>query len=89
MAESREISVIAGRARFTHDCTQCIDLGEFDGHDLYFCRQGGQIPTVLARFGNAGPEYFSGIPCAAHEPHLGEALVRAGERGLIQVQAVR
>ena len=75
----------SGTPRFTHDCARCVTLGEFNGHDLYFCQQRSLgIPTVLARYGNQGPEYYSGILSAAHEPRLGEALVRAGERGLIQ-----
>lgn len=41
-----------------HDCPQCVPLGTFTFHDLYFC-QGILGGTVLARYGNDGPEYLS------------------------------
>jgi len=58
-------------------------LGSFDGHDLYFDPQVG-IPTVIARFGPNGPDYKSGIPFAAVDQHLNEALQRALTRGLLK-----
>ena len=58
-------------------------LGSFDGHDLYFDPQVG-IPTVIARYGAAGHEYKSGIPFAAVDGHLNEALQRALTRGLLK-----
>ena len=58
-------------------------LGSFDGHDLYFDPQVG-IPTVIARFGPAGPDYKSGLPLAAVDGHLAEAKRRAITRGLLK-----
>ena len=46
---------------FTHDCDKCQFLGTFKKHDLYFCAAG---PTVVARYGNDGPEYKSGMRLA-------------------------
>jgi len=57
--------------KYNHDCDRCMFLGnhEFknDGlvpkgyHDIYACPQGGSIPTIIIRFGNDGPDYFSGM----------------------------
>ena len=50
---------------FKHDCNQCVFLANFidtqNKYDLYFCKQGGILPTVIARYGNDGPEYTSGL----------------------------
>ena len=68
--------------RFTHDCTGCTALGEFEEFDLYHCMQGGASPTVLARYGDSGEQYLSGLAFADHIPSLGEAARRAAELGL-------
>lgn len=47
--------------QFTHDCSRCKQLGTVGKYDLYFCAQTGDWPTVIARYGNAGPEYASGL----------------------------
>lgn len=50
--------------RYQHDSTCCTYLGGcvYDGqhYDLYYCAQGGMMPTVLARFSGHGPDYMSG-----------------------------
>lgn|SRR3990167_8419860 len=58
----------ASRPRWTHDCKACRFLGRFDyaesptdprwHYDLYYCPKssGG---TVLARWGQQGPQYTS------------------------------
>lgn len=46
-------------ARFRHDCHACVFLGNLDGRDVYACPQAG-FPTIVARYGNDGPEYASG-----------------------------
>lgn len=51
-------------------------LGEFNGYDLYYSCQVG-LPTVIARFGDAGHEYKSGMVFADHDTELGEAKKRA------------
>lgn len=50
-----------GPARYAHDCTACVSLGALGDYDLYRCSQSG-LPTVVARFGDDGPEYLSGSP---------------------------
>lgn len=47
--------------RFTHDCKVCEFLGQVLDHDLYYCTsQGPRFPTLVARWGDDGPEYQSG-----------------------------
>lgn len=71
-----------------HDCSQCKFLGnytdkEVDKGDLYFCQQGGVVPTVIFRYG-IGPDYTSGMKFAERIPSLAEAKKRATKEGLIQ-----
>ncbi len=68
--------------KFVHDCDKCISLDHYDGHDLYYCEQGGR-PTLIARYGDDGPEYKSGIRFTGLDPHITEAFDRAKERGLV------
>jgi len=52
-------------------------------YDLYFCSKGlpgAKFPTVIARFGNEGPDYKSGLVAAEHDDELALALKLA--RGL-------
>jgi len=61
---------------FKHDCEQCRFLGTLripnpinlkdSTWDLYACysTHSGNLNTVLARFGNDGPDYISGLPGA-------------------------
>jgi hypothetical protein len=68
------------KPRFDHDCGTCIYLGEttVDGttFDLYFCMK-GPGKTLIARYGNAGHEYLSGLLLADHVSPLCEARRRA------------
>lgn len=74
----------AEQPRFRHShCSGCTFLGRHGEHDLYFCPQGGQLPTVIARYGDGGPDYTSGMLAAKHVPALAEARIRAVSRGLI------
>lgn len=67
--------------QFTHDCESCIFLGRFQNHDLYYCNVGNK--TVLARYGDWGWEYASGLEFINHHPELTEAARRAVALGLI------
>jgi hypothetical protein len=92
---------------FTHDCEQCVFLGNHkvptkdfgqehiteritvrvEIYDLYFCEKGIPSyawPTVIARYGNEGPEYKSGMALAPYDPALALALYIARERELVQ-----
>jgi hypothetical protein len=59
--------------RYRHDCRECRYLGAYRAHDLYSCLHGGR-PTVLARFGDAGPDYVSGLALAGLDPILAHAV---------------
>lgn len=45
--------------RFRHDCDRCQSLGQYGPHDLYVCPGGVLGQTLLARYGDDGPEYAS------------------------------
>ncbi len=73
---------------FSHDCNDCVYLGSDENNDFYFCE--GGVPTVIARFGNDGWEYYSGF-AAAHllwQQGVDHPLVRALElakgKGLVE-----
>ena len=55
--------------KFTHDCTICVFLGTVQiarkDYDLYY--HPGSMETVIARFGNDGPEYLSGMSSGKHD----------------------
>lgn len=71
------------KPKFKHDCDCCSFLGHHEEHDLYFCTQGGTVPTVIARWDDYGPAYSSGLSFARRIPILGEAGRRAVEKGHI------
>jgi hypothetical protein len=73
--------------RFRHeDCSVCHFLGWHDTgegrFDLYV-HWGEVEKTVIARFGDDGPEYYSGLAFVKKIEPLGEALVRAVELGIV------
>ena len=83
------MSVDEKKPKYQHDCDHCTFLGQwsgiqFDGcdhetMDLYNCGDS----TVIARFGNDGPEYTSGLCFAARmNAALGEAKRRAEANGV-------
>lgn len=48
--------------KFTHDgCPACEFLGTYFDHDVYICRnkEKPELSTIMARWGNDGPEYHS------------------------------
>lgn len=47
--------------RYDHDCDICWYLGRYRKWDLYVCPL---RPTVIARFGNDGPDYASSLAFA-------------------------
>lgn len=70
------------RPKWKHDHDGCSFLGRYetDGliFDLYFCDQGGGLPTVIARDGNDPDSYLSGWSSNDFHPALNhaKALVR-------------
>lgn len=72
-------------ARYQHDCADCIFLDQYYDYDLYYCDHGGRtLPTVIARFGDQGPYYTSGISLAKVDRRLHIAVELAKTRGLIK-----
>lgn len=72
--------------RYTHDCSKCKPLGEFGEYDLYYCETDlEKHPTVIARFGNEGKDYTSGLVFADYVPAIAEAKRRAIKHGLLMV----
>ncbi len=53
-------SIDSGAPTYRHDCPRCTYRGTIDGHDIYTCEQGAEMPTVVARYGSPGPGYISG-----------------------------
>ena len=96
--------------QFTHDSGCCTFLGRWRGpfhggdpdvtdFDLYYCQASHAWPTVIARFGDDGPEYTSGLAfvdkMALYDGRivrmslpLDEAFRRALERGLVDRERV-
>ena len=53
-----------GTPKYKHDCMRCHFLGQTIGgqriHDLYVCAPNPErSPTLVARFGDDGPDYLS------------------------------
>jgi hypothetical protein len=51
--------------KWEHDCERCCPIitivGIYNTYDIYSCSQGGQYTnTIVARFGDEGPQYISG-----------------------------
>ena len=79
--------------RYSTDCKKCTFLGRSDRYDFYFCDQAG-VPTVVARYGDDGRDYQSGLLIGKQlaqsqetemEP-LAMAYTLAVEKGLINDQ---
>jgi len=68
--------------KFIHDCDNCIFLGIYEEYDLYYC---DNEPTIIARYGDNGPDYMSGMIFA--QPDKSEPLYKAKqlaiEKGLL------
>ena len=51
---------MADKPRFTHDCTACRFLGQFEKWDLYYCPTYMLMEgSCIARYGSEGHEYAS------------------------------
>lgn len=45
--------------RFEHDCDECVWLGQYESHDLYWCAEEGERGCAIARRSDDGPDYLS------------------------------
>ena len=93
--ETREmIADVVGKPRFTHDCDECVFLGNYAGHDLYFCpRDDVDGYTVIARWSSLGSDYTSGAVFGKTPLQHGGRILRvahliASDFGLIGPKAI-
>jgi hypothetical protein len=70
------------KPKFKHDCEVCIFLGHHDDYDLYY-HPDMVMDTLIARFGDGGPEYASGIPFYGKSQAITKAGNLAVAAGLI------
>ena len=68
---------------YEHDCKSCHYLGQYEDNDLYYCDQMLLGPTVIARYGNLGSSYTSGLALSPLDHRLMEAKRRASAVGLL------
>lgn len=61
----------AGEPVYKHDCHACVFLGRYHSHDLYICQPGEPVGTIIARHGNEGPDYGSGMEFGARPMRSG------------------
>jgi hypothetical protein len=72
-------------ANFTHDCDQCVSLGEYFStedeqmYDLYVCGKASYGNSFIARYGNEPSEYMS-APYFVAAQLRGTPVVEAFER---------
>lgn len=96
MTDKIDIETIRGQTvtNYNHDCERCIFLGVYSVitsqrvivTDLYFCEAQAR-PTVIARYGDEGHQYHSGLEAADYQntsPDLAEAKSRAIAVGLLK-----
>lgn len=86
----RIVEEFGEHARYKHDCESCVPIGRYHHYDLYFCPQEMlDAPTLIARFGSDGPDYWSQLVQIAlysdvpKEPVFLYALRCAQEKGLV------
>jgi hypothetical protein len=96
---------VSDEKKFIHDCKECKFLGHAYGYDLYIClpdKVEHNLPSILARFGDEGHQYHSGIAnmwaeCLLrpeqfkekrHKAYL-EAVKLAYMKGLIKIEVKR
>lgn len=72
------------KPQYEHDCDHCTFLGKYRDADLYYCPQGGNITTVIARFSDTPWDYASGLSAYMCDVYLLEARSRAIAQGLLK-----
>ena len=74
---------------FQHDCNSCIFLGNYKGCDLYICKKHSGLHSLIAREGNEGSEYRSGLWGYVHNNLYREIHKRALARGVVSPEESR
>lgn len=62
--------------QYRHDCTKCHFMGILEGHDIYTCKD-----TIVARYGDDGPDYISGDNLVAFDTPYGRVRLRFDRLG--------
>jgi hypothetical protein len=81
--------------KFKHDCKECQFLGSasdgWNNYDLYYCNPTKRkyAGTLIARFGDDGPDYCSGMEFAVTNPVIALAAVRAMVLGYMDAGELR
>jgi hypothetical protein len=87
-ASERPVEFVGHEDTYQHDCERCVYLGSTTGgktYDLYFCLEMEKYPIVLARYGDEGAEYTSGLSYSyGMSAPLTLARLAAIERGLLE-----
>ncbi len=66
------------KPRYTHDCSTCTFLGQYNKYDLYYCKQSDIIPTLITRYSDSHNGYNSGLLFGISDvPQFQEALIRS------------
>lgn len=69
---------------YKHDCSVCTFLGrykdEYGDYDLYYC---STEPTIVSRYGNKGPEYYSGTIQFSRHSEIDQPLSEGYKRAII------
>lgn len=70
--------------KFKHDCTACHFLGHFFKHDVYVCDNGYSGGSIVARYGDEGPDYQSQCIKYLHwfDPEAKIGLIEGGSMNL-------
>lgn len=67
---------------FKHDCTKCTHLGSVHvkgtPYDLYSCPRGALGTTLMARWSDDGPDYYS-APVGCVDPLHSAAAIRIAQ----------
>lgn len=48
-----------GKPRYQHDCQNCRFMGSISKYDIWVCDHPTIGPSIIARYGNDGPQYAS------------------------------
>ena len=62
--------------RYMHDCDKCHFLGVLQDHDIYTCHD-----TIVARYGDGGPDYVSGDNMVSFQTPHGRVRLRFDKPG--------
>ena len=86
---------------YKHNCKQCVYLGHHIStafkwkkhwatiYDLYFCSKSPIGATVIARYGNDGSAYYSGLPAAVEQVMLAQKGNKDAQKHPLRIALLR